>query len=453
MTRKLQLFGITIMRSVSFEFDTFFNLQSLTPFGYHLSFKTIGITRLNVYAGLAAFYILRDSVDTGDGSNTCGLPYGNQEALFAIQDRMFKSNGALFYPAFPGDPAYDQFIEEDEIDADLANKTLFPYPAGRGPQENGGVSCKGSCYIFITCTALTSVYLPSCCNDSLQPWRNFSVRAPQRKCRILITFCHVHDDSSHAFSCTNTGDHMLVNGKLWPTYSIVNLGWYRLRFLNGCDSRFLVVNFRQVSAGATEVVNTDPVVPYYVIAGDQGFVWSGADSPRTGPLVIAPGNRYDIVINFADLPNMASGPWRVIMTNQGGDEPFRGDIVGTVAYPRMQSIMAFDSTYTNSPIASNGDPSFLRCVHGKGRSMVGFPTKTRRLALFEGADEHGRLQPLLGTLDDAKDEYGNTILWPNDPAYVKAGLAGQPMSGTMPWHAPETEIINKDTIEEWEICK
>jgi len=198
-------------------------------------------------------------------------------------------------------------------------------------------------------------------------------------------------------------------------------------------------------------VNTDPVVPYYVIAGDQGFVWSGADSPRTGPLVIAPGNRYDIVINFADLPNMASGPWRVIMTNQGGDEPFRGDIVGTVAYPRMQSIMAFDSTYTNSPIASNGDPSFLRCVHGKGRSMVGFPTKTRRLALFEGADEHGRLQPLLGTLDDAKDEYGNTILWPNDPAYVKAGLAGQPMSGTMPWHAPETEIINKDTIEEWEI--
>lgn len=34
----------------------------------------------------------------------------------AIQDRMFKNNGELFYPAFPGDPAYEDFIVGEEAE-------------------------------------------------------------------------------------------------------------------------------------------------------------------------------------------------------------------------------------------------------------------------------------------------------------------------------------------------
>jgi hypothetical protein len=74
---------------------------------------------------------------TGDYDNKAGLPYGDKEHAFAIQDRMFKANGELFYPAFPGDPYYEGFIDDEG--ADLTNDTLFPYPTGR-TEGNGGVS-------------------------------------------------------------------------------------------------------------------------------------------------------------------------------------------------------------------------------------------------------------------------------------------------------------------------
>lgn len=75
---------------------------------------------------------------TGDNDNKAGLPYGDKEHAFAIQDRMFKENGDLFYPAFPGDPYYDGFIDDE--DANLTDPNLFPYPTGRASDENGGVS-------------------------------------------------------------------------------------------------------------------------------------------------------------------------------------------------------------------------------------------------------------------------------------------------------------------------
>ena len=39
------------------------------------------------------------------------LPAGPCELAFAIQGRRFKDNGELFYPAFPGDLAHDDFID------------------------------------------------------------------------------------------------------------------------------------------------------------------------------------------------------------------------------------------------------------------------------------------------------------------------------------------------------
>lgn len=47
----------------------------------------LGITRLNVYAGLIGFYILRDSLDTGLEDNPLGLPAGPYELAYAIQVR------------------------------------------------------------------------------------------------------------------------------------------------------------------------------------------------------------------------------------------------------------------------------------------------------------------------------------------------------------------------------
>jgi spore coat protein A, manganese oxidase len=58
----------------------------------------LGTTRLNVFAGLAAAYILRDSFDTGDEGNPIGLPGGAYEIPLVIQDRQFNADGTLLYP-------------------------------------------------------------------------------------------------------------------------------------------------------------------------------------------------------------------------------------------------------------------------------------------------------------------------------------------------------------------
>ena len=70
----------------------------------------LGLTRLNVYAGLAGFFPLRDAADTGKPGNPLGLPADPYELGYAVQDRMFRNTGELFYSAFPGDPFYDDFI-------------------------------------------------------------------------------------------------------------------------------------------------------------------------------------------------------------------------------------------------------------------------------------------------------------------------------------------------------
>ncbi|MFC2046591.1 twin-arginine translocation signal domain-containing protein, partial [Chloroflexota bacterium] len=88
-------------------FTTRFRYDNNVPAGnlwYHD--HALGITRLNVYAGLAGFYFVRDEFDTGEVGNSLGLPAWPYEKAYAIQDRMFWNTGELFYPAYPGDPAY-----------------------------------------------------------------------------------------------------------------------------------------------------------------------------------------------------------------------------------------------------------------------------------------------------------------------------------------------------------
>jgi spore coat protein A len=53
----------------------------------------LGITRLNVYMGLAAYYMIRDDFENG-----LGLPSGDFEVPAVIQDREFNEDGTLFYP-------------------------------------------------------------------------------------------------------------------------------------------------------------------------------------------------------------------------------------------------------------------------------------------------------------------------------------------------------------------
>jgi spore coat protein A len=71
------------------------NDQQATTLWYHD--HSIGITRLNVYAGLAGFYIIRDPEE-----ENLNLPSGNYEIPLMIQDRSFNADGSLSYPPAAG---------------------------------------------------------------------------------------------------------------------------------------------------------------------------------------------------------------------------------------------------------------------------------------------------------------------------------------------------------------
>jgi spore coat protein A, manganese oxidase len=90
---------------------TYDNSQGSCCLWYHD--HALGITRLNVYAGMAGFYLIRDEKDTGKQDNPFQLPAFPYELPLLVQDRMFKETGELFYPSFKGDPYYKDFITDE----------------------------------------------------------------------------------------------------------------------------------------------------------------------------------------------------------------------------------------------------------------------------------------------------------------------------------------------------
>ena len=85
----------------------------------------LGATRLNVFAGLAAAYLLRDQYDTGGADNANGLPSGAYEIPLVIQDRQFNPDGTFLYPksTIPG----VTWIGEYFGDVMLVNGKVWPY--------------------------------------------------------------------------------------------------------------------------------------------------------------------------------------------------------------------------------------------------------------------------------------------------------------------------------------
>jgi spore coat protein A len=85
----------------------------------------LGTTRLNVFAGLAAAYILRDEYDTGAEDNPIGIPGGNYEIPLVIQDRLFNPDGTFLYPTTEIEGA--TWIGEYFGDTMLVNGKVWPY--------------------------------------------------------------------------------------------------------------------------------------------------------------------------------------------------------------------------------------------------------------------------------------------------------------------------------------
>lgn len=83
----------------------FNNNQEAATLWYHD--HTLGMTSLNVMAGLAGVYLIRDVDDPVGGNGPLGIPAGPPyEIPLVLQDRLFNPDGSLFYPPAPWTPEF-----------------------------------------------------------------------------------------------------------------------------------------------------------------------------------------------------------------------------------------------------------------------------------------------------------------------------------------------------------
>ncbi|QIB70796.1 multicopper oxidase domain-containing protein [Aminipila butyrica] len=170
------------------------NTQPPATLWYHD--HAMGITRLNVVAGLAGFYLLRDPADPWDSPQApfgSPLPHGKYEIPLVLQDRIFNTDGSVYYPQEGVAPS------------------VHPY------------------------------WVPG-----------------------------------------YIGDCLLVNGKVWPRLSVERKR-YRFRLLNGSNERVYNLSF---STGMT----------FWAIGSDSGYLERPVELTS---LLIAPGERYDLVVDFS----------------------------------------------------------------------------------------------------------------------------------------------------------
>jgi spore coat protein A len=94
------------------------NRQEAALLWYHD--HAMGINRLNICAGMAGLYAIRDSFE-----DNLGLPKGDHEIPLVLMDRMIRPDGQIYYPVteFPDAP----WVPEYFGNAVLINGKLLPY--------------------------------------------------------------------------------------------------------------------------------------------------------------------------------------------------------------------------------------------------------------------------------------------------------------------------------------
>jgi len=106
----------------NFAVFTYKNDQEPAALWYHD--HAVGNTRLNVYAGLAGVYNIRDDLE-----DALNLPSGNYEIPLVLQDRSFTEDGALFYPSVSPVPTapVPSVIPIFAADTIVVNGKTWPY--------------------------------------------------------------------------------------------------------------------------------------------------------------------------------------------------------------------------------------------------------------------------------------------------------------------------------------
>ena len=228
------------------------NLNRASTIWYHD--HALGMTRLNVYAGPAGFYIIRGGPD-GDA---------------AVLDSRFGTPAVLPGPA---PKANDKFPP---------NKIYYEIPIviqDRSFNTDGSLFYPNTREFF---DGITGPYIPS-------------------------------TDVSPIWNPEFFGNMMMVNGNTWP-FQTVEQRRYRFRFLNGCQSRFLILDFNRL-----------PGVEVWAIGNDGGFLAAPVNvtAAAGNRLLVGLAERADVIVDFTNVP-----VGNYVLQNAGPDEPFGGGVPG-----------------------------------------------------------------------------------------------------------------------------
>ena len=291
---------------------------------------TLGMTRLNVYAGPAGFFIIRGGpgdvvtdLRTGGAAtlpgpapalgDLAGTTY--HEIPIAIQDRSFNADGSLFYPDM---------------------RVLFDGIAGG--------------------------YVPD-------------------------------GEFSPIWNPEFFGNTIIANGATWP-FQAVEQRRYRFRFLNGCQSRFLILDFNGI-----------PGVEVWQIGNEGGFLSAPVNVTAGGNrILMGLAERADVIVDFTNVPR-----GEYILANVGPDEPFGGGVPGKDFEPADEHSTGQVLQFRVGPRIGRDrttPPAFLGLP-----AIIPLPQETaiRPLALiekmgtgFSEEDEEieGPVEALLGTVVD-----------------------------------------------------
>ncbi|OZJ01360.1 hypothetical protein BZG36_05734, partial [Bifiguratus adelaidae] len=102
-------------------FTAYPNGQDPTTLWYHD--HALGITRLNVYTGLAGMFLIRKpGLD-----EKLGLPTGEYEIPLVLQDKFFNKDGSLFYPTVGKPGHFPVWVSDFEADTPIVNGKVAPY--------------------------------------------------------------------------------------------------------------------------------------------------------------------------------------------------------------------------------------------------------------------------------------------------------------------------------------
>ncbi|NOT21750.1 MAG: multicopper oxidase domain-containing protein [Nitrospiraceae bacterium] len=328
------------------------NDQPATTLWYHD--HTLGMTRNNVYAGPAGFWLIRGgqydgavnafnqqpavlpgpAPVAGQGLLELNTPSNAvrkaiREIPLVIQDRSFNADGSLFYP---GDRAFFEGLQKSQLQIK---------------------------------------FLPDPSSDVPPIWN------PE-------TFYNT----------------MVVNGATWPKLNVAQAS-YRFRLLNGSNARMVNLALFVVNPNTNEI-NRHREIPFYQIGSDQGFLprvvriktgeqvalYPGAGEPAPNPnpndptaLLMGLAERADVIVDFSGLPDGAV----VRMINTAPDSPFGGFPADPSDPGTTGQVMQFvvKAALTGAKGSTDGKTTAPAKLKLHAEQPLAIPTATRLVSLNE----------------------------------------------------------------------